>query len=49
MSEARNLKAREYNTNIYGHDQPTAPPTPGSIRATNTWKSNAFNTEVDPK
>ena len=48
MAEARNLKAREYNTNIFGApDKPSAPVPSTPMRDTNTFKSSAFSTEMD--
>jgi hypothetical protein len=49
MAEARNLKAREYYTNVFQHDVTPYGANPSSIRTNNTYKSEAFNTSLDPR
>ena len=49
MAEARNLKQREYNTNVYGHENTTPSHNWTSTRETNTFKSQAFTIDADPR
>ena len=47
MVEARSLKQREYNTNVFAHDQTSTSINLDNVRDTNTFKSTSFIYEPD--
>lgn len=47
MAEARNLKAREYGTDVLSHPEQNVVDYDRRTRYSNTIKSNAFHTDPD--